>query len=222
MVRAKICGVCSAHDGALASRHGADYVGVILAPGRSRSRTLSEAAAIFDAAKGSLRVGVFVDASIDVMMEAAGALGLDVVQLHGDETPDVAAALLEARIAEGGRRGLRIWKAVRVRQVDEISAAAASFAGCVDGLLLEGWSAAGHGGVGARFDWDAAMDARTGLPGSLEVIVAGGLDPDNVSGVIHRLRPDVVDVSSGVESSLCRKSAERVETFIAAAHAAAC
>jgi phosphoribosylanthranilate isomerase len=215
-VKAKICGVCTPADAAEAAAAGAGYVGVILAPGRSRSRTLSEAAAIFERAGTAGRVGVFVDAAVGEMAEAARTLGLDVVQLHGDEAPADLVALRRALPA-----GVRLWKAVRVRTPHDIAAAAARYAEEAEGLLLDGWSAAGQGGVGARFDWEAAAQDRRALPAHVEVIVAGGLGPDNVAGVIRLLQPDVVDVSSGVEASLCRKSTERVRAFIAAAQAAA-
>jgi phosphoribosylanthranilate isomerase len=208
----KICGVCSAADAALATAAGAVYIGVILAPGRPRTRTLEEAAAIF-AATTSQRVGVFVDPTRAAVDAAVAALRLDVVQLHGDEDAEFAASIAAA--------GVRVWKAVRVRTPGDVAAAGGTYGTAVAGLLLDGWSAAGHGGVGARFDWAAAAPARRALPPQLELIVAGGLGPNNVAHVTTLLRPDVVDVSSGVESELCRKSAERVQAFIAAAHGAA-
>jgi phosphoribosylanthranilate isomerase len=215
-MKAKICGVCTPEDAACAVAAGAGYVGVILAPDRGRSRTLTEAAGIFQASADARRVGVFVDAANREMAGAAQSLGLDVVQLHGEEAPEQIVELRSALPA-----GVRLWKAVRVRGPQDIADAAARYADTADGLLLDGWSAEGHGGVGARFDWGAAAEARRLLPPHLEVVVAGGLGPENVAGVIRLLRPDVVDVSSGVEETLGRKSAERVQAFIAAARAAA-
>jgi phosphoribosylanthranilate isomerase len=246
----KICGVCTPADAALAAAAGAACVGVILAPGRGRSRSLSEAAAIFEAAGASRRVGVFVDAAAEVVLTAAAALALDVVQLHGDESPELAAALRaelrQQREAEAetealqpgsrpgdtpqpGRAGqavrarqtVRVWKAVRVQDARDIAAAAVAYGSAVDGLLLDGWSPRGHGGVGARFDWDAAAPARASVPAGMELVIAGGLTPENVGAAARLLRPDVVDVSSGVEEALCRKSAERVHAFIAAARGGA-
>lgn len=217
----KICGVCTAEDASLATLAGADYVGVILVPGRSRSRTLEEAATVFAgtvlAGTSSRRVGVFVDPAPEEVAEAVERLNLDIVQLHGDES---ATRARELGIA-AGRRRVRVWKAVRVRAAAEIQAAAAVYGGAVDGLLLEGLSEAGHGGVGARFDWEAAAMVRGALPAGLELVVAGGLRPDNVAEAVRLLGPDVVDVSSGVEESLCRKSAELVNAFVAAARSVA-
>jgi phosphoribosylanthranilate isomerase len=210
-VAVKICGVCTPEDAALATSAGADYLGVILAPGRTRSRSLSQAAAIFGDTTAR-RAGVFVDAAPAEVLAAAAELNLDVVQLHGDETAEQVEA-----VRNGAPPGLRIWKAVRVREAADIVSAGSMYAGRADALLLDGWSPAGHGGVGARFDWEAAAVALKGLHASLKVVAAGGLGPDNVAHVIALLRPAVVDVSSGVEESPCRKSAERVHGFIEAA-----
>src|SRR5690606_5025241 len=89
----KICGVCSVADAEAAVRAGADYVGVVLAPGFRRSRTEESAAAILAAAAGASRVGVFVDAALEEMVGAARRLELDVLQLHGSEPPERVGAL---------------------------------------------------------------------------------------------------------------------------------
>jgi phosphoribosylanthranilate isomerase len=205
----KICGVCSREDAVLAGQAGATYIGVILVSGRPRSLRLDEAAEVLAGASVQ-RVGVFVDSPPEEVLEAAELLRLDVVQLHGAESPAVAALL-------GAELPARIWKAVAVRSATDILDAGDRYAGAVHGLLLDGWSRAGHGGVGASFEWAAAAEARAQLPRALTVIVAGGLDPQNVAGVVSLLEPDVVDVSSGVEESLRRKSAARVGEFIEAA-----
>jgi phosphoribosylanthranilate isomerase len=213
-VQVKICGVCSAADAALAAAAGASYVGVILAPGRPRTWSVAEAAQVLAAAARSQRVGVFVDAAPAEVLRAAERLRLDVVQLHGDEAPGDVASL-----ADSG--AVRVWKAVRVREPGDITAALARYGRTAHGLLLDGWSASGHGGVGAGFDWHAASAVRASFPPELALIVAGGLSATSVGAAIGLLRPDVVDVSSGVEETLCRKSAQQVRAFIEAAHAAA-
>jgi phosphoribosylanthranilate isomerase len=205
----KICGVCRRDDAALSGEAGAAYVGVILAPGRERSLRVGEAAEVL-AGAASKRVGVFVDAAPEEVLATAELLHLDVVQLHGAESPAVAALL-------GAELPAHIWKAIAVRSAADILKAGDRYAGAVHGLLLDGWSPGGHGGVGAAFDWAAAAEARAQLPRTLQVIVAGGLNPDNVGAVVNLLNPDVVDVSSGVEEVLRRKSAARVREFIAAA-----
>lgn len=207
----KICGVCRATDAAYATSAGASYIGVILAPGRSRTRTLSQAAVIFDAASVG-RVGVFVDASAEDVLAAAERLRLDVVQLHGDESPVTVDAIARERIAQ-------VWKASRVRDAADVATAVRDYAGA-DGLLLDGWSPHGHGGVGASFDWSAIARLRASVPATQRLIVAGGLGPANVANAIELLTPDVVDVSSGVEAEAGSKSTELIDAFIAAVRGA--
>jgi phosphoribosylanthranilate isomerase len=209
----KICGVCRAGDAALADEAGADYVGVILSPGRRRSLSAEEAAAVLSATSAQ-RVGVFVDAPAAEVLHVTERLGLDVLQLHGSEPPELAARLANESTA-------RVWKAVAVRSPADVRQAIAAYGRTVHGLLLEGWSSAGHGGVGATFDWAAARAVRREVPVGVTLIVAGGLNPGNVAQAMELLAPDVVDVSSGVESAPCRKSRALVQAFMGAARGAA-
>jgi phosphoribosylanthranilate isomerase len=212
-LQVKICGVCSAPDAALAGRAGASYVGVILAPGFTRTVSVGEAGSIL-AAGDTGRAGVFVDAGVGEVLQVAAALALDVIQLHGAEAPEVAAELRAAGT-------VRIWKAVRVRSPVDVHRAIERYADLVHGLLLDGWSAAGHGGTGTAFDWAAAAAPLAALPSGVELIVAGGLAPGNVGAAVAALHPDTVDVSSGVEQAVRRKSGRLVEEFMRAAQHAA-
>jgi phosphoribosylanthranilate isomerase len=210
----KICGVCVAADAMRAAAAGAAYVGVILTPGFSRSRTLEQAERIHAAAGAARRAGVFVDAGEDDVVSVAHRLDLDIVQLHGSEP----AALVDAI---RGRVRAEVWKTVRVRRSGDLERAASDYRG-VAALLLEGVSDRGHGGVGAAFDWTRIADERTDVRTS-RIVVAGGLNADNVAAMIEILRPDVVDVSSGVEDPATlpgRKSPERVAAFITAVRGA--
>ncbi|HEX6306700.1 MAG TPA: phosphoribosylanthranilate isomerase [Longimicrobiales bacterium] len=208
MVEVKICGVCRPEDARSAAAAGATYIGVILAPGRARTRSHVEAGAILDAG-GVRRVGVFVDEAPESVSAAARALDLDVVQLHGAERVD---AIERIRASFSGE----VWKAVRVRHAGDIAADAAVYGTGVDALLLDGWSAAGHGGIGARFDWEGIARSHA-VPMGVRIVVAGGLTPENVADAVRLLRPAVVDVSSGVELSPGCKSPDRVRAFVAAA-----
>jgi phosphoribosylanthranilate isomerase len=208
MVEVKICGVCRAEDARTAGEAGAAWVGVILTPGRTRSQSPEGAAAILDAG-GVRRAGVFVDETVRAVIDTAVELELDAVQLHGDETPEMAAEIREAVRGE-------VWKAVRVRAPSDVVRSAALYGSSVDALLLDGWAEDAHGGTGTRFDWHAV--AGSARPGDMRLIVAGGLNPDNVAQAVRVLRPAVVDVSSGVESAPGRKSPDRIRAFIAAAH----
>jgi phosphoribosylanthranilate isomerase len=212
-VEVKICGVCSAADASLIGKLGADYVGVILAPGRSRSRSPAEAAAIYQASGGVRRVGVFVDAGVAEVRRVADLLQLHVVQLHGAEPPELAAACRAD--------GRAVWKAVPVRATSDVERALEAYHGVVDALLLDGAPATAAGGAGVSFDWSGIAPLRARWPASLHLIAAGGLHAGNVIAAVTALRPEVVDVSSGVEAAIGVKSEERLRRFIAAARAGA-
>jgi len=213
LMRVKICGLCSMADADMAAGAGAEYAGVILSPVGPRQQTVELAAKVFAAATGMKRVGVFVDAEPAELEAAAWRLDLDVLQLHGSEDPTVVERLR-------GAGSWRIWKAIRLRSPAGFEEAVRVWSGRVDGLLFDGWSERGHGGVGADFDWHAIAPLRERWPPGLELIVAGGLRPANVGLAIRTLAPDTVDVSSGVESRPCHKSADLLRAFVQAARAA--
>lgn len=212
-VQVKICGLMRRPDAELAAASGAHYGGVILAPGGRRSISPAAAASLFDGLP-LRRVGVFVDADADALRRAGEQASLHVLQLHGAENPEQAAAL-----RQDGR--WEVWKALRPRTAAEFLAEVGRFAGAVDGILLDGWSAAAPGGTGARFPWEVIAEHRAEFPGQLRLIVAGGLSPANVAAAVQLLRPEVVDVSSGVEHSPGEKSPEAVSAFVAAVRDAA-
>lgn len=204
----KICGLCRPEDAALAADAGATHVGVIRVPGASRWRPAEIALAVLDAAVGASRVGVFADADRATMLEESRRLRLDVVQLHGDEPPAAVKALRET--------GVEVWKVVKPADVDGLLDAAARYADA-DLLLVEGGSARGLGGVGARFAREAVAAARDRLPPTTRLGLAGGLTPDDVGEAIRRFRPALVDVSSGVEARVGEKDEDRVRAFVARA-----
>jgi phosphoribosylanthranilate isomerase len=211
VTRAKICGLCRAEDAALAAAAGADYLGVILAPGFSRSQSLTSAARIFAAAPAVAHVGVLIDPTFAAALEAQRALNLAVIQLHGQESPGLVRELAAT---------VNVWKAVRVRAARDLLDAFEDFGEVASGILLDAYDGGQAGGTGRPFNWDELAEARAQLPAELSVIVAGGLKPGNVDQVVARLRPDVVDVSSGVEAALCIKSSDLVYAFIREAHKA--
>jgi phosphoribosylanthranilate isomerase len=204
----KFCGLTRRADARLAASLGAGYGGVILAPGGKRSITPAAAAELFRELPLT-RVGVFVDAGLDEVRRAAEVAGLDVLQLHGSEPPSEVAALR----AEGR---WKVWKAVRPRSAAELREALELYRSGADALLLDGWSACAPGGTGARFPWEEISAYRDEVPRSLAVVVAGGLTPGNVERAIALLRPDVVDVSSGVESAPGVKDPAAMPAFLEA------
>jgi phosphoribosylanthranilate isomerase len=239
MVEVKICGVCRPEDARSAADAGAAWVGVILAPDRTRTRTITEAAAIF-AASTARRVGVFVDAPLQRVIDAVRDLALDAVQLHGDESIDQIRRIRDGVACE-------IWKAIRVKHAADLTRGVGLYRGHVAAILLDGWSPDAHGGAGVSFDWKAVAGAgmagmidgsgELGMivgsgelahasvgtsavpdaPAGLRLIVAGGLTPGNVAAAVALLHPAVVDVSSGVEVAPGRKSPGKIHAFVAAA-----
>lgn len=204
----KFCGMRRRQDAELAAALGAEFAGVILAPGGKRSIT-PEAAAELLQGLPLRRVGVFVDAAPEELRQAAETAGLDVVQLHGAETPEMAAALR----AEGR---WEVWKALRPRDAAEFVGELERFAASVDGIVLDGWSASAAGGTGQRFPWEAVAPLRNQVPDGLRLVVAGGLGPANVAEAIRLLSPEVVDVSSGVELAPGVKDPTAMPAFVAA------
>jgi len=191
----KICGICSAEDALAAAALGADLLGFHFCP--SRRQLSAEAAAEIVSALPSLRprlVGVFIDASEDLVRETNQAVGLDLIQLHGSEPPGFTAPR-------------PVMKALKVR-AGEVPAPAA----WPDPLLLDSWTADGRGGSGEAWDWAAGKD----LIARRSVFVAGGLTPANVGAAVRQLRPYGVDVSSGVERDVRRKDPDLVRAFLQA------
>jgi phosphoribosylanthranilate isomerase len=209
-MKIKFCGLCSAADARLADAAGADYIGVILSPRSKRSKTLKEARPIYEAIDDAQRVGVFVDEPIGLLVKARQELTLDVIQLHGSESPAEVRALRE-------QTGVALWKALRPRTLEELQRGLDAYGDVAHGILVDGWSSAGAGGTGAKADWSMAATLRSAVPSGVTFILAGGLDPVNVGGAVQTVRPDVVDVSSGVETTVGVKSAELIKAFIAAA-----
>lgn len=209
MTEVKVCGLMRHEDAAVAAQAGARWLGVILAPGYRRSVTADDARVILRSFQAR-RVGVFVDADELILRSVAEAAEVDVLQLHGDEPPELAARMRAA--------GWEVWKAVRARDADDFSAAVARYAGSVDALLVDGYSPDSRGGAGVRFDWEAVAARRGELPDEMRLIAAGGLRPENVADAVRILRPHAVDVSSGVEAAPGRKDPQAVREFVRAVH----
>ena len=202
----KVCGITRAEDAAHAVRVGANAVGLIFYPPSPRAVTVAQAAKIVsDVPAGIRRVGVFVGKSPAKIAAAIQRVPLDVVQLHGGESPDDCQAV---RRAAGN--GTEIWKAFRVGpQFDDSLLSAFE----VDAFLLDTARDGLHGGTGEVFPWQLAVSAqRHG-----RVIIAGGLDAENVAEAIRIARPWGVDSSSRLEREPGVKDPERVARFLLAA-----
>lgn len=208
----KICGVNSAEalDAVVAAR--AEYLGLVFFPPSPRHVALQDAAGL--AARNSGRVqqvGLFVSATDADMADAVAAAKLDVLQLHGNETPERTAQIRS-------RFGLPVWKVISVAGPDDIARAAA-FSHAADLLLFDAKtpkSAALPGGMGLAFDWSLLAHYKGPLPWGL----AGGLGPANVMEAVQATRAPLVDVSSGVESTPGVKDAGKIAEFCRNARAA--
>lgn len=212
MPRVKICGLRRREDVLAADAAGADYVGVVLTTGFVRAVDVAAAPALVEGVRAT-PVAVLVDESTEGAVLGARALGAGVIQLHGSEPEQVVREL-----ADMGR--WKLWKSVRVRSAEDVDRAMDSYGPWVDGLLLEGWKKGVVGGGGASLDPERFADVRARVPGTVDVILAGGLAPDNVGHAVARFAPDVVDVSSGVEMEPGRKSHDLIRLFVQRARAA--
>ena len=197
-VKVKICGMTQLKDAVYAVEQGADAVGFILYKKSPRSVTMKGVKEIISKLPPLVdTVGVFVNETSDRVNKIADYCGLDMVQLHGDESPAFCRKI---------RR--RVIKACRVENLQSIKQLEKY---PVSGFLLDTFSENTHGGTGKTFDWNLALPAKKIGP----VILAGGLTPGNVRQALNRVRPYGVDVCSGVEKSPGIKDPEKVRSFMA-------
>jgi phosphoribosylanthranilate isomerase len=202
-VEAKICGLTRPDDAALSVRLGASWLGVVFAES-PRQVSAARAAEIVEAAAGCPVVGVFVSHSVDSILEARDAAGLAAVQLHGDYD-DTARARLRAA-------GVRIWQVRHIGGEDDLARLGADASG-LDVVLVEPRVAGAAGGTGVALHLDLARKSRDVLAGR-RMALAGGLRPETLDRAIALVCPDIVDVSSGVESVPGIKDPERLARFL--------
>jgi phosphoribosylanthranilate isomerase len=202
VVKVKVCGITNPKDACLAAGSGADAIGLVFAES-PRNVSVEDAQEIAAALPGGvLKVGVFVNEGPEEVLRIAREVGLDYAQLHGDETPETVTFLREG--------GVKVMKALRVR--DEGSLAAMKSYGA-DLVMLDAWSEKARGGTGERFDWALAKS----LKGRGNIVVSGGLGPENVREAISFFEPYGVDASSSLEEAPGKKNEERVRRFVSAA-----
>ena len=197
--RIKICGLTSPSEAAFCVEAGAHAVGLVFYPRSPRHLTLERAREITRVISPKVAsVGVFVNATYEAIMKSVEKTGLSAVQLHGNETPGLAHAL--------HRQGLTVLKAFYVTAQPDLKSA----------LLFPTATTLVEWGKGVLPGGNAlAWGEKTPpLPRRGPLVIAGGLCPETVAEIIHRFRPDGVDVSSGVESSPGKKSFEKITQFI--------
>ncbi|OGS72242.1 MAG: N-(5'-phosphoribosyl)anthranilate isomerase [Gallionellales bacterium GWA2_60_142] len=198
VTRIKICGITRAEDAMAVAASGADAIGLVFYAKSPRHASAEQAAQLAAVLPPFVTtVGLFVDADAAFVREVLRVVPLDVLQFHGDETPEYCAQF--------GRPYL---KAIRVKAGVDLLQCAAQFS-TAQALLLDAYVAGVPGGTGATFDW-GLIPRQLPLP----VILSGGLDAENVAEAIERVRPYAVDVSSGVEVGKGIKDAAKVAAFV--------
>ena len=187
----KICGITEYEDAAAAVGLGAGALGFIFAHS-PRQITPAKARAIISAIPPFVKtVGVFVNEGYDAIRQVKEYCGLDLIQLHGDESPDFCNALMPCTI-----------KAFRIKDESSLQPINAYY-GKVRALLLDTYSQCKVGGTGKSFDWKLALKVKKlGIP----IILSGGLGPANIDEAIRTVEPFAVDVNSGVEERPGKKS----------------
>ena len=202
-VRSKICGITRIDDALAAVAAGADAIGFVFYAKSPRAVTAAQARAIIAALPPFVTtVGLFVNASTCELNETLDAVPLDLLQFHGDETPEQC---------EGYHRPYI--KALRVKAGDDIAAACAAYASA-SGILLDTYVEGVPGGTGQAFYWSLIPQ---GL--SKPIILAGGLSVQNVAQAIAQVQPYAVDVSGGVEKSKGIKDQDKIRAFMQAVRA---
>ena len=191
MLRIKICGITNHEDARMAAELGADALGFIFAPSPRQVDPETARRIISSLPPFVQTVGVFVDENAATMKRIVGFCGLNLVQLHGDESPGVCREFMPHTI-----------KAFRLRDESSLSSIKA-YCGKVRALLFDTYSEGKSGGTGKTFDWNLAVK---GKEWKIPVILSGGLKPSNIERAISTVRPYAVDVNSGVENRPGEKS----------------
>ncbi len=196
--RTKICGITRVEDGLAAASTGADAIGLVFHGASPRNVAVEQAVAICAALPPFVTtVGLFVDAPAATVFDILQKVPLDLLQFHGDESAEYCRSFSRPYI-----------KAIRMADGVDLQMAATEYSDA-RGLLLDTYHKGIAGGTGETFDW-ARIPADLALP----VILAGGLEPENVAAAVRSVHPFAVDVSSGVEAEKGIKDAAKIIAFI--------
>ncbi len=196
MVKIKICGITNLEDALAAADFGADALGFVFYDNSPRCISEDEARNIIRNLPPYITtVGVFVDKKPEEIEAVMENVSLDVAQLHGNETPE--GCLIRGRVI----------KAIRVKELSDLEHLKHYH---VSAFLLDAYTPDSLGGTGQIFNWDIAAEAKQ----FGNIILAGGLNPDNVKKAIRWVRPYAVDVSSGVEQKKGKKDIGKLKLFI--------
>jgi len=205
MTRIKVCGIRTVHDAERCVELGVDTLGLNFWPGTPRCVSVEEAWAIRRAVgEAAVTVGLFVDVTVDEIRRVREEVGLDWVQLHGHEPPEILDALLP-----------RAYKAIRVPRGEGVTAAEVA-QGCAryggDRILVDASVAGMVGGTGQTFDWELVAEVAA----RRKLILAGGITSENAEAAIETVHPWQLDSASGVESAPGVKDIAKVRAFVEA------
>ena len=229
MVKVKICGITSLNDALAAIEAGADMLGFNFYRPSPRFIEPEHASQIIDRVRRDAPsvklVGVFVNEDLDNLLLTVSLFGIDMVQLHGDESPDMCRELSgRLELADDPGAGIvksfrgenypaaEIIKALRVTDDFDVSDTTRY---AVDAIMLDAFHQTLRGGTGKTIDWDIARAAAARVE---RLFLSGGLSPENVAEAIARVRPFAVDACSSLEAAPGRKDASRMRAFVRAAH----
>jgi phosphoribosylanthranilate isomerase len=214
----KICGVKSVADAVAAADAGADAIGLNFYPGSKRFIEPQLARQIVDAVGDRAEmIGLFVNEQASTICETCRAATLQIVQLHGDDSPKFGKLLIEfgtspVAIIRAHNFGARAMEGVYASMFDATGQAA-------DAVLVDATVSGQFGGTGHTIDWSQLVNYQNSI-GKMPLILAGGLTPENVAEAIRTVRPHAVDVASGVESAPGKKDPAKMRDFVAAAREA--
>lgn len=205
--RAKICGITRVEDVHAIANAGCDAIGFVFYPSSPRHVTLEQAESLIRAVPAYVQaVGLFVNSRADEIQAILNKVPLDILQFHGDETPEQCQAIAQ-------QVGRRWYKAIQVKPDLDVVAEIQGYQDAgASAVLLDAWHPDLKGGTGHSFDWDTFP--KLNIP----LILAGGLNPDNIEQAILTTQAYAVDVSGGVESAKGIKDQQLIERFMQGVH----
>ncbi len=212
--RIKLCGLSRPQDVAVAVEAGADAIGLVFYPPSPRNVTPAQAGELLAGLPAYVTsVGLFVNPDEALVRDVVAAAPITMLQFHGDETPEQCARMAQA-VRRPFMRALRIKPETSAEDLLEFERQYRAAGPLFSGLLFDTWSDA-YGGTGKVFDWSL-------IPADIarQAVLSGGLNVQNVTDAVRRVRPHAVDVSSGIEASKGVKDAALMRAFVAAVRAA--
>ncbi len=199
--KVKICGITTLEDARFVAGALADYLGFIFYPDSPRYIDPAKAGAIINWIEGPEKVGVFVNQPLDDVNSIARQTGIDLVQLHGNESPDYCS-LVDKPI-------IKVFHIDHTTTADDLKKNITPYLGLVDYLLFDTKTDGKWGGTGQTFNWNILREITRDLP----IFLSGGLNAENVMDAVNTVKPDAVDLSSGLEESPGLKDFDKIEKF---------